>query len=104
MHARCGLSRVTAWCRVATFAHGNRSTMVSSRFHARADELEQRARKATAAWAHDQCLVSAGLWRSLAKEAEARDMAAHNLDAAKIRGQSPTWGARTIDTNNQCLL
>jgi hypothetical protein len=49
--------------------------------HARADELEQRARKATAAWAHDQCLFSAGLWRSLAKEAEAREMAAHKLAA-----------------------
>ena len=47
--------------------------------HARADELEQWARKATAASAREQCLFSAGLWRSLAKEAEARETAAHNL-------------------------
>ena len=49
--------------------------------HARADELEQRARKATATWAREQCLFSAGLWRILAKEAEARETAAHNLAA-----------------------
>jgi hypothetical protein len=49
--------------------------------HARADELEQKARKATATWAHEQCLFSAGLWRSLAKEAEAREMAGHKLAA-----------------------
>ena len=49
--------------------------------HARADELAQRARSATATWAREQCLFSAGLWRSLAKEAEAREMAAHKLAA-----------------------
>jgi hypothetical protein len=49
--------------------------------HARADELEQRARKATATWAREQCLFSAGLWRSLAKEAEARKTALHKLAA-----------------------
>ena len=48
---------------------------------ARADELEKRARKATATWAREQCLFSAGLWRSLAKEAEAREIATHNLAA-----------------------
>ena len=48
---------------------------------ARADELELKARKATATWAREQCLFSAGLWRTLAKEAEAREMAAHNLAA-----------------------
>ena len=48
---------------------------------ARADELEQRARKATATWAREQCLFSAGFWRTLAKEAEAREMAAHELAA-----------------------
>jgi hypothetical protein len=37
--------------------------------------------KATAVWAREQCLFSAGLWRSLAKEAEAREMAAHKLAA-----------------------
>jgi hypothetical protein len=49
--------------------------------HARADELEQRAQKATATWAREQCLFSADLWRSLAKDAEAREMAAHKLAA-----------------------
>ena len=49
--------------------------------HARADELEQRARKATATWAREQCLFSADLWRSLAKNAEAREMAEHKLAA-----------------------
>ena len=48
---------------------------------ARADELEERARKATATLARDQCLFSAGLWRTLAKEAEAREMAAHKVAA-----------------------
>ena len=48
---------------------------------ARADELEERARKATATWAREQCLFSADLWRSLAKEAEARETAAHKLAA-----------------------
>ena len=48
---------------------------------ARADELEERARKATATWAREQCLFSAGLWRRLAKEAEARETAAHKLAA-----------------------
>ena len=48
---------------------------------ARADELEERARKATATWAREQCLFSAGLWRSLTKEAEAREMAAHKVAA-----------------------
>jgi hypothetical protein len=48
---------------------------------ARADEIEQRARKATAAWAREQCRFSAGLWRSLAKEAEARETAAQKLAA-----------------------
>jgi hypothetical protein len=48
---------------------------------ARADEREQRARKATAPWAREQCLFSAGLWRTLAKEAEARETAAHKLAA-----------------------
>jgi hypothetical protein len=38
---------------------------------------ERRARKAKEAWAREQCLFSAGLWRSLAKETEAREMAAH---------------------------
>jgi hypothetical protein len=41
----------------------------------RAEDLERRARKATAAWALEQCLFSAGLWRTLAKEIEAREMA-----------------------------
>jgi hypothetical protein len=48
---------------------------------ARADELENRAQKATATWARQQCLFSADLWRSLAKEAEAREMAAHKVAA-----------------------
>jgi uncharacterized protein YggL (DUF469 family) len=48
---------------------------------ARADELEERARKATATWAREQCLFSAGLWRALAKEVEAREMAAHKQAA-----------------------
>jgi hypothetical protein len=48
---------------------------------ARADELEERARKATATLAREQCLFSADLWRSLAKEAEAREMAAHKVAA-----------------------
>jgi len=48
---------------------------------ARADELEERARKATATWAREQCLFSAVLWRSFANEAEAREMAAHKLAA-----------------------
>jgi hypothetical protein len=48
---------------------------------ARADELEERARKATATWAREQCLFSAGLWRLLAKEAEVRETAAHKLAA-----------------------
>jgi hypothetical protein len=48
---------------------------------AHAGELEQRARKATAPWAREQCLFSAGLWRTLAKEAEARETAAHKLAA-----------------------
>ena len=52
---------------------------------AHADELEERARKATATWAREQCLFSADLWRSLAKEAEARETAAHNLAAGKSR-------------------
>jgi hypothetical protein len=49
--------------------------------YARADELEQRARKAIAVWAREQCLFSAGLWRILAHEAEAREMAAHKQAA-----------------------
>jgi hypothetical protein len=48
---------------------------------ARADELEKRARKATAAWAREQCLFSADLWRGLAKEAEARETVAHKVAA-----------------------
>jgi hypothetical protein len=46
-----------------------------------ADELEERARKATATWAREQCLFSAGLWRFLAKEAEVRETAAQKLAA-----------------------
>jgi hypothetical protein len=49
--------------------------------HVRADELEERARKATAIWAREQCLFSAGLWRALAKETEVREMAAHKVAA-----------------------
>jgi hypothetical protein len=49
--------------------------------HAQADKLEQRARKATVTWAREQCLFSADLWRSLAKEAEARETAAQKLAA-----------------------
>ena len=48
---------------------------------ARADELEQRAQEAKATWAREQCLFSAGLWRSLAKEVEARVTTAHKLAA-----------------------
>jgi hypothetical protein len=83
MHARCGLSRVTVLHWVATFecpwnAHPNGQ---QPDCHAQADKLEQRARKATVTWAREQCLFSADLWRSLAKEAEARETAAHKLAA-----------------------
>jgi hypothetical protein len=43
-----------------------------------ADALEQRAQKATAEWAREQCLFSAGLFRTLAEEMEAREMPARN--------------------------
>jgi hypothetical protein len=43
--------------------------------------LRKGLEKATATWAREQCLFSAGLWRSLAKEAEAREMAAHKVAA-----------------------
>jgi hypothetical protein len=49
--------------------------------HRHADELEQKARKATAIWAREQCLFSAGLWRALAKGVEARETLAHTLAA-----------------------
>ena len=85
MHARCGLSLVTALPRAATFeAYGSPSEWSAAVCLARADELEQRARKATATWAREQCLFSADLWRSLAKEAEARETAAHKLAAEEI--------------------
>ena len=48
---------------------------------ARADGLELKAEKATATWAREQCLFSAGLWRTLAREAEARETAAHKVAA-----------------------
>ena len=48
---------------------------------ARANELELKAEKATAPWAREQCLFSAGLWRTLAKQAEARETAAHKMAA-----------------------
>jgi hypothetical protein len=46
-----------------------------------AEALEQRAQKATAAWAREQCLFSAGLFRILAEETEAREMPARNQAA-----------------------
>jgi hypothetical protein len=49
---------------------------------AHAGELERRAREATEAWAREQCLFSAGLWRSLAKEAQARETAVPLRSAA----------------------
>ena len=43
-----------------------------------------------AAWACEHCLVSAGLWRTLAKEIEAREMATQA--AEWIRGRPPHSG------------
>ena len=46
-----------------------------------ADALEQKAQKATAAWAREQCLLSADLFRTLAEETETGEMPAHNQAA-----------------------
>ena len=75
MHARCGLSRVTVLHWVATFecpwnAHPNGQQPIAT-----------HKRKATVTWAREQCLFSADLWRSLDKEAEARETEAHKLAA-----------------------
>jgi hypothetical protein len=43
-----------------------------------ADALEQRAQNATAAWVREQCLFSAGLFRTLAEAMAAREMPARN--------------------------
>jgi hypothetical protein len=49
---------------------------------AHADELDQRAQEHKEAWAREQCLFSAALWRKLAQETEAREKAALLRSAA----------------------
>ena len=83
MHARCVLSGVTSWPqrRLGPTSMDGPPQWSAADCHARADELEPKARKATATWAREQCRFSAGLWRGLAKEAEGRETAAHKLAA-----------------------
>jgi hypothetical protein len=50
----------------------------AAKCRALADALEQKAQKATTVWIREQCLFSAGLFRTLAEETAAREMPARN--------------------------
>jgi hypothetical protein len=50
--------------------------------HAEAEKLERKARTSQVPWIIEQCLVSAGLWREHAAQAEEREKAEHLKVAA----------------------